>query len=260
MQPIASRRFITRLSITLAARSHFVYGKSMNASPSVDAEVSRIAAAIGEPARTRMLFCLMEGPARTSTELALVAGVTPPTASVHLSRLKDDNLVRVFVQGRHRYYSIASPAVARALEGLSVLAAAPRSRFTPTTPVHLRAARSCYDHLAGAVAVGLHDRLMSSRWLVATRSGDAYDLSDAGARALAAMGVDVDFARAQRRRFAFGCLDWSERRPHLGGALGAAVLSLALKKKWVARQFETRALTVTAPGRREFHARFGLEF
>jgi DNA-binding transcriptional ArsR family regulator len=232
----------------------------VNAQPSVDEEVSRIAAAIGEPARTRMLYSLMEGPARTSTELALVAGVTPPTASVHLSRLKDDNLVRVFVQGRHRYYSLASPAVARALEGLSVLAGAPRSRFTPATPVHLRAARSCYDHLAGAVAVGLHDRLMASRWLVAGRAGNAYELSDAGAAALAAAGVEVEFARAQRRRFAFGCLDWSERRPHLGGALGAAVLSLALRKKWVARQFETRALTVTALGRREFSRHFGLEF
>jgi DNA-binding transcriptional ArsR family regulator len=243
----------------IAMQQHFVYGKSVNAQTTVDAEVSRIAAAIGEPARTRMLYCLMEGPARTSTELALVAGVTPSTASVHLSRLKDDNLVRVFVQGRHRYYSIASPAVARALEGLSVLAGSPRSRFTPSTPVHLRAARSCYDHLAGVVAVGLHDRLMSARWLVATRHGNAYDLSDAGARALSNTGVDVDFARTQRRRFAFGCLDWSERRPHLGGALGAALLSLALRKKWVAREFESRALTVTALGRREFSARFGLE-
>jgi DNA-binding transcriptional ArsR family regulator len=240
-------------------QEHFVYGKSVNAQPFVDAEVSRIAAAIGEPARTRMLYCLMEGPARTSTELALVAGVTPSTASVHLSRLKDDNLVRVFVQGRHRYYSIASPAVARALEGLSVLAGAPRNCFTPTTPTHLRAARSCYDHLAGVIAVGLHDRFMSERWLHSTRTGNAYDLSDAAARALTAVGVDVDFARTQRRRFAFGCLDWSERRPHLGGALGAVLLSLALKKKWVARQFDSRALTVTTLGRREFHARFGLE-
>jgi DNA-binding transcriptional ArsR family regulator len=258
MQAIASRRFIMQPSIPLAEHAHFVYGKSVNAQPAVDAEVSRIAAAIGEPARTRMLYCLMEGPARTSTELALVAGVTPPTASVHLSRLRDDNLVRVFVQGRHRYYSIASPAVARALEGLSVLAGAPRGRFAPTTPVHLRAARSCYDHLAGALAVNLHDRFVASRWIRTSHAGDAYDLTCEGSRVFAALGIDVDLARAQRRRFAYGCLDWSERRPHLGGALGAALLSLALSRKWVARQFETRALTVTPLGRRELQVRFGL--
>jgi DNA-binding transcriptional ArsR family regulator len=243
----------------VASHPHFVYRKTVNAQPAVDAEVSRIAAAIGEPARTRMLYCLVEGPARTSTELALVAGVSPPTASVHLSRLKKDNLVRVFVQGRHRYYSLASPAVARALEGLSVLAGAPRSRFTPTTPVHLRAARSCYDHLAGNLAVSLHDHFVASRWLIAARPGNAYDLTSEGARALTTAGVDVDAARALRRRFAFGCLDWSERRPHLGGALGAALLALALKKKWVAREFDSRALAITTIGRRELHNRFGLE-
>ena len=232
----------------------------MVAEHTVDAAVSRIAAAIGEPARTRMLYCLMEGHARTSTELAIVAGVAPPTASVHLTRLKDDNLVRVFVQGRHRYYSLASPAVARALEGLSVLAGRPRERFTPTTPVHMRAARSCYDHLAGTVAVSLHDRFVTARWLRVSHSTDAYDLTADGTRELAALGIDVDEARAQRRRFAFGCLDWSERRPHLGGALGAALLTLALKKKWLTRQLDSRALSITTQGRRELQSRFGLKF
>jgi DNA-binding transcriptional ArsR family regulator len=226
---------------------------------SVDAEVSRIAAAIGEPARTRMLYCLMEGHARTSTELAIVAGVTPPTASVHLSRLKSDNLVRVFVQGRHRYYSLASPAVARALEGLSVLAGRPRTRFTPSTPVHLRAARTCYDHLAGALAVSLHDSFVKARWMRPGRNTDAYDLTDDGARALTSLGIDVTGARAQRRRFAFGCLDWSERRPHLGGALGAALLTHTLRKKWLTRELDSRALTLTPTGRRELKAQFSLE-
>jgi len=234
----------------------------VNAAPTVDAAVSRLAAAIGEPARTRMLYCLMEGHARTSTELAIVAGVAPPTASVHLSRLRQDNLVRVFVQGRHRYYSLASPAVARALEGLSVLAGGMRGSFAPSTPVHLRAARSCYDHMAGAVAVSLHDRFLASRWIEASRSSrapaHAYALTGDGDRALSALGVDVAAARVQRRRFAFPCLDWSERRPHVGGALGAALLTCALRKKWVARELDSRALTVTPLGRREFHARFGL--
>lgn len=243
----------------VAVPRHFDYGKSMDAGTTVDAEVSRIAAAIGEPARTRMLYCLMEGKARTSTELAMVAEVTPSTASVHLSRLRDDHLVRVFVQGRHRYYSLASPAVARALEGLSVLAGRPRGQFAPSTPVPLRAARTCYDHMAGAVAVSLHDQLMAARWMQASRKGNSYALTGEGVRALSAVGVDVERARGQRRRFAFACLDWSERRPHLGGALGAALLELALQRKWVVRELDSRALCVTRLGRREMQARFGLE-
>ncbi|MGC2639349.1 MAG: helix-turn-helix transcriptional regulator [Acidobacteriaceae bacterium] len=243
--------------MALVAQEHFVYRKTMEAS--ADTAVSRIASAIGEPARTRMLYCLMEGHARTSTELAIVAGVSPATASVHLSRLKSDGLVRVFVQGRHRYYSLASTAVARALEGLSVLAGGVRGNLAPTTPVHLRAARSCYDHMAGAIAVSLHDRLLASRWIHGTRGGDSYDVTDEGSRALGGLGVDVEAARAQRRRFAFACLDWSERRPHVGGALGAALLSLALRRKWVSRELDSRALSVTAVGRRELSAHFGLE-
>jgi DNA-binding transcriptional ArsR family regulator len=249
-------------SILLALPQHFVYRKTMESS--VDAAVSSIAAAIGEPARTRMLFCLVEGSARTSTELAIVAGVTPPTASVHLNRLKADHLVRVFLQGRHRYYSLASPAVARALEGLSVLAGGQRGRFTPTTPIHLRAARSCYDHMAGAVAVSLHDRFVAARWLQPSRTANArgnnpYILTAEGERALTALGLDVEAACAQRRRFAFGCLDWSERRPHVGGALGAALLTLALKKKWLTRELDSRALSLTPYGRREFKSRLGLD-
>lgn len=231
---------------------------------SVDAAISSIASAIGEPARTRMLFCLMEGPARTSTELAIVAGISPPTASVHLNRLKDEHLVRVFVQGRHRYYSLAAPAVARALEGLSVLAGAPRGRFTPSTPVALRHARRCYDHMAGAVAVSLHDRFVAARWLQPTRTNRArgnhpYSLTAEGTKALTALGLNVESARAQRRRFAFGCLDWSERRPHLGGSLGAALLTHALKRKWLTRELNSQALTLTPHGRREFKTRLGLE-
>src|SRR5580704_4803902 len=114
-----------------------------------DDGVSRIAAAIGEPARARMLYCLLDGHARTSTELAMVADVTPSTASAHLNRLKTEHLVRVHVQGKHRYYRLEGPDVARALEGLSVLAGGARDQFVPNTPSRLLAARTCYDHLAG---------------------------------------------------------------------------------------------------------------
>jgi DNA-binding transcriptional ArsR family regulator len=191
----------------------------------------------------------------------MVAEVTPSTASVHLNRLKEERLVQVLVQGRHRYYSLCGPRVARALEGLSVLAGGVHKRFVPATPSRLRAARSCYDHMAGAVAVVLHDRLMALRWIRSDRkTGDnAYEITFDGARAFASLGIDLDAAHATRRRFAYGCLDWSERRPHLGGALGAAFLHLALQRRWIDRDLDSRALTVTTLGRRELRARFGVE-
>lgn len=229
----------------------------MTVTPHADAGVAAIAAAIGEPARTRMLYCLMEGQARTSTELAIVGGVAPSTASAHLDRLQAEGLVRVLVQGRHRYYSLAGPAVARALEGLSVLVG--KSRFVPSTPEPLRAARTCYDHLAGALAVSLHDRLVELRWILPAKQGNAYQITREGDKALGALGIDVDSARQARRRLAYGCLDWSERRPHVGGAIGAALLKTALARRWVTRELDSRALRVTSLGRRELHARFGVE-
>ncbi len=225
----------------------------MNVDDRADAEVSKIAAAIGEPARARMLYCLVDGRARTSTELAIVAGVSPSTASVHLHRLRTGHLVKVLVQGKHRYYSLEGSNVASALEALSVLAGGVRKKFVPNTPSRLRAARTCYDHMAGTVAVSLHDRLQKLGWL-----SDAYDLTLPGQKALQSLGVDIEATRALRRRFAYACLDWSERRPHVGGALGAALLKVMLKKKWVLQDLDSRVLSVTNLGRREMLARFGL--
>ncbi|HZZ39530.1 MAG TPA: helix-turn-helix transcriptional regulator [Acidobacteriaceae bacterium] len=247
----------------------------------MDAAISAVAAAIGEPARTRMLCSLLDGHARTGTELAILADVSPSTASVHLSRLKAERLVRVAAQGRHRYYALAGPEVARALERLSVLAGVSRARFVPSTPEPLRAARSCYDHMAGALAVALHDRFLALGWITpapatrtapartspartsaarasSARPGASYQITPAGETALRALSIDLEPIRAQRRRFAYGCLDWSERRPHLGGALGAALLTHALARRWVARELDSRALRLTAHGRHELHARFGL--
>jgi DNA-binding transcriptional ArsR family regulator len=219
-----------------------------------DAAASRIAAAIGEPARARMLYSLLDGHARTSTELALVAGVSPSTASVHLTRLKTERLVKVVVQGKHRYYSLDGPGVAGVLEGLSVLAGPPPAPFVPNTPSRLRAGRTCYDHIAGTLGVSLHDRFRELGWLV----GDAYELTPAGTKAFAALGIDLEATHALRRRFAYACLDWSERRPHVGGALAAALLTVALKRRWVAQDLDSRALDVTSLGRREMLGRFGL--
>jgi DNA-binding transcriptional ArsR family regulator len=224
-----------------------------------DAKASSIAAAIGEPARARMLYYLVDGHAHTSTELAAAAEVSASTASAHLQLLRTEGLVKVFAQGRHRYYSLEGPHVAGVLEALSVLAGRPRHAFAPSTPDHLRAARSCYDHIAGTLGVALHDRFKTLGWLSEVSVKEhSYEVTREGANAFRALGIDVNRTRALRRRFAFACVDWSERRPHLGGGLGAAVLSVALEQKWVVRDLDSRALEVTSRGRREMAARLGL--
>jgi hypothetical protein len=191
--------------------------------------------------------------------------VSPSTASVHLNRLKTAHLVKVLVQGKHRFYSLEGPDVATALEGLSVLAGGSHDKFVPSTPSRLRAARTCYDHMAGKVGVLLHDRFKALGWLAGSNAKDnanandnAYDLTPNGTKAFEALGIDIEATRTLRRRFACACLDWSERRPHVGGALGAALLRIALKRRWVLQDLDSRVLDVTSIGRREMLTRFGL--
>jgi DNA-binding transcriptional ArsR family regulator len=242
--------------------------------------ISRLAAAIGDPSRARMLCCLLDGHARTSTELAMVAAVSPSTASVHLNRLKAERLVKLLVQGKHRYYSLEGAEVASALEALMIVAGGSQPKFTPTTPEPLRHARTCYDHMAGSVAVALHHRFQQSGWIKSgsiqsssIQSGsiqpianpdrsqpeDALHVTPAGERAFESLGVDIDTTRSLRRRFAYACLDWSERKPHIGGSLGAALLQMAFKKKWLQREFDSRALHITRLGQRELAERFGIQ-
>jgi len=221
-----------------------------------DGRLARIAAAIAEPARARMLCSLLDGHARTSTELAVVAGVSPSTASAHLARLQQDGLLRQLAQGRHRYHSLAGGEVAAALEALLVVAGVRRAPFVPATPDRLREARTCYDHMAGALAVMLNEHFVAAGWLADT--GGSYALSSEGEQRFGELGIDIAALRAQRRRFACPCLDWSERRPHLAGALGAALLRLALQKGWVEQDLDSRALAVPAAGRRRMLAALGI--
>jgi DNA-binding transcriptional ArsR family regulator len=247
--------------IAFVRQGQFVYHQNVNVDQLNDVAVARVAAAIGEPARARMLFCLMDGHARTSTELAIVADVATSTASTHLNRLKAERLVKVITQGKHRFYSLDGPKVARVLEGLTVLVDQPQQKFTPNTPTRLREARVCYDHLAGHLGVLLHDRLKQLRWLSQPSNGEdtSYDLTRAGIGGLEALGIDVEDLRRLRRRFAYACLDWSERRPHIAGALGSALLKVARKRKWVTQDLDSRAVRVTTVGRRELLSVFGLE-
>ena len=221
-----------------------------------DGAMSRIAGAIAEPTRTRMLCSLMDGHARTSTEMAVIANISPSTASAHLARLKYDGLLKLHTQGRHRYYSLAGAHVAQALEALMVISKSTASAFVPNTPNRLQFARTCYDHMAGTLAVRLHDHFIASGWLI---GDDAYQLTLAGEKEMTALGVDVQTLRTQRRRFACSCLDWSMRRPHLAGALGAALLQSLISRKWVTQDLDSRALGMTPKGRKELACRFGIE-
>jgi DNA-binding transcriptional ArsR family regulator len=220
--------------------------------------VARLAAAIAEPARARMLYCLMDGHARTSTELALVAQVSPSTASVHLTKLKAQRLVEVLAQGRHRYFRLSNAQVASVLESLLVLGGGPAQPFVPHTPSRLRLARTCYDHMAGTLAVRWHDWLLTQAWVIADPHGAGYSLTQKGAVRLRSLGIPAPQLQATRRQVACACLDWSERRPHLGGALGAALLGAARRLKWVRQEADGRALQITAVGEREFLRRFGV--
>ena len=245
--------------LNLDCTQHFAYHQTMNVN-FADTQLAQLAGAIAEPARARILCCLMDGHARTSTELAVVAEVSPSTTSVHLAKLKQQNLVKLMAQGKHRYYQLAGPEVASALEALLQLAGVPRSNFVPNTPTRLRKARTCYDHMAGEIAVALHDSMMQKAWLLAGSGGDtAYELSDAGVKNLELLGIDITSARKSRRRFACACMDWSERKPHIGGAVGAALLTVLLSRSWVERDLDSRALSVTKKGKAAFQKFFDID-
>lgn len=224
-----------------------------------DTALSRVAGAIAEPARTRMLCALMDGHARTSTELAAIAEVSASTASAHLTRLKEDGLVRLTLQGRHRYYSLAHAHVAQALEALMVISQNVGAQYVPTTPSRLQFARSCYDHMAGTLAVQLHDHFVAAGGLVVVADGGGYELTASGEKAMAELGIGLEHVRAQRRRFACPCLDWSVRRSHLAGALGAALLQAFIRRRWLIQDLDSRALALTASGRKALSDRFGIE-
>lgn len=230
--------------------------RTVDASNSMDAGLASVAAAIGDPVRARMLCSLLDGCARTATELAALADVGASTASAHFVRLRELGLVELAVQGKHRYYRLAGAEVAAALEALLVVAGVPRQPFVPSTPPELRHARTCYDHMAGDLAVRLHDAMLAQGWLDASAQG--YSLTGKGEESLRALGLDVDAIRSRRRRFAYACMDWSSRRPHLGGALGAALLAHFEQRGWARKDLDSRILRVTPKGEAQMGKCFGL--
>lgn len=221
--------------------------------------IAEVAALIGDPARANMLSALKDDGLLSATELAHVAGVAPNTASGHLARLAAAHLITVSQRGRHRYYALACHEVADALESLEALAAraAPRSRNKTRPEDAIRYARSCYDHLAGSLGVGLAESLTRRGYV--ERVGDGLTVSRKGAAAFDALGIDVTALAAGRRRLLRACPDWSERRAHLGGALGAALFARFRELGWLRRRRDSRALSVTPQGRTGLRTRFGLD-
>ena len=224
----------------------------------MEPDIATIAALIGDPARARILLALMGGRALTATELALEADVAASTASSHLARLTQARLIRLTRHGRHRYFEIADASIATLIESLGGVAARDVAAKVSTGPADpdLRHARVCYDHLAGEVAVALADSLLAAQWL--KRCDGAFVVTGAGRSALANLGIGMGKLEASHRPMVRTCLDWSERRPHLAGALGAAILAMTLEKGWAQRALVGRAVRFTPAGLEQVRKTFGV--
>lgn len=215
-------------------------------------DIALIGSLIGDPARANMLTALMGGQALTPTELATHAGVTLQTASSHLAKLEAGGLVTQRKQGRHRYYTLSEDEVGLMLESLMGFAASrglTRHRPGPKDPA-LRKARVCYNHLAGDYGVRMLDSLINARQVEV--AGDNLALTDAGRERIEALGIDYAALKKSRRPICRTCLDWSERRSHLAGSLGEALLKLCLNEGWAKREKESRAIRFTDRGDKAF--------
>ncbi|MCZ8183935.1 MAG: helix-turn-helix transcriptional regulator [Beijerinckiaceae bacterium] len=213
-------------------------------------DIAALASLIGDPARANILAALMGGKALTAGECAAEAGISAPAASGHLAKLLGAGLLVVLVQGRHRYFNLAGPDVAEAVETLMGLAARVGLRRTRPGPreVAMRKARFCYDHLAGDAATALFARLVDRGMLVA--QADGLGLSPSGRLRFLAEGIDIAALEARPRALCRACLDWSERRPHLAGSLGAAIARLAIERGWCRREAASRAVHFSPDGER----------
>lgn len=224
---------------------------------------AEIGALVGDPARANMLEALMDRRALTAKELAVRAGVSPQTASGHLSKMLAVGLITMERHGRHHYHSLASAEIARMLEGMQQVASTQNVRHAGRTirtgprDAAMRVARGCYDHMAGQLAVNVADAMISRGHI--EFEGDGGSVTGKGKLFLAEFGIDVAAAAQSKRVFCRPCLDWSERRYHLAGSVGAALMQRSLELKWVKRQDSTRALAITRAGQVGFHQAFGID-
>jgi DNA-binding transcriptional ArsR family regulator len=225
-------------------------------------DIPRIANLLADPARAAMLWTLIDGTMRPAGELAFAANVSPQSASAHLAKLVEGGLLQSEAQGRHRYFRIASAEAAGLVESLASFGASVRPRVPPRPPV-VRAmpsqflhARTCYDHLAGEMAVQILQAMLKARWLLS--KGQEFRATRLGEERLAALGVDVSTQSQGRRAFARACVDLTQRRPHLAGLLGAALLDLYVREGWILRAPRSRVVSITPKGHASFKRMLGI--
>ncbi|MCP3878359.1 MAG: helix-turn-helix transcriptional regulator [Sulfitobacter sp.] len=219
------------------------------------AEIASLGSLIADRTRVEILCVLMDGRAHTGGELARYVGVSTSTASEHLARLLDAAVVRVEAQGRHRYFQLADRHTAELLELLGAVST-PLTPTTGRTARRLSHARSCYDHLAGVVAVNIYDGLIGNRYLILDEDQTA--LTDTGRNLFTELGIDVESVVASKRPTVRRCLDWTERRHHLAGALGAALFDTMLTNEWIRPGQEPRSIQISTEGTKALHRHFGL--
>jgi DNA-binding transcriptional ArsR family regulator len=221
--------------------------------------IASIAELIGEPARAAILLALIDGRSLTAGELALIANVSAQSTSAHLSKMVAGGLLKAQSSGRHRYYKLAGSDVAHAIEALGTIATLPPSSAAIPTrnALEIRTARSCYEHLAGRIAVEIATALEGAEVIRSCGERD-YELAGNGSSWFSNLGIDVEALRKTRRSFARRCLDWTERKPHVAGALGTALCQRTMALGWFGRRNDTRALRITHKGARELHTRFGI--
>jgi DNA-binding transcriptional ArsR family regulator len=212
---------------------------------------------IGDPVRANILWTLLDGRTYTASELAAAVDTSAPNCSMHLAKLIKADLLTVEAQGRHRYYTFSRPEVAYALEALAALVPQGTRDAVEKEDPPIRICRTCYDHLAGRVGVQLAESLVKQKLLIQVKK--QFDLTAKGTRWFLGHGIDPEQLQRQRRNFARTCLDWTERRPHLAGSLGAAVLQMMLDEQWLRRIRNTRAVLVTPKGRKALVTELKLE-
>lgn len=225
-------------------------------------EIPRIANLLADPARAKILWTLIDGTTRPAGELAYAANISAQSASAHLAKLSGGGLLVAEVQGRHRYFRIASAEVAGVIESMASLSVATRPRVpraplpSAATPVQFLHARTCYGHLAGEMAVKVLEAMVRSGWLAV--DGRDFAVTRVGEKKLNALGIDLEAARRPRRVFARGCVDLTQRRAHLGGALGDALLQVYVGRGWIQRHRRSRVVSITPKGHSHFKSIFGI--
>jgi DNA-binding transcriptional ArsR family regulator len=221
-------------------------------------QFKQIATLIGDPTRATIMWTLLEGKAFTATELAITVTTSPQNISMHLTKLVQANLLVVESQGRHKYYRFARKEIAYAIEAMiSLVPPSISIQSTKTEKISgIKHCRTCYDHLAGKVGVALTDSLLQQQLLVDTSGG--FEISSEGEKWFTEFGIPLTALKQQKRSFLRPCLDWSERRPHIAGSFATALLDKMLLEDWLRKTKDSRALIVTAKGKKEFQSRLGI--